>query len=90
MKTLSKAAFTAVVSIGLLSVALTTARADDWNDHQRQAHDWHQKHMHHHHHPHGPVIVEPNVVYAPPVVIEPPPPPEDSSGLNIVIPINIR
>jgi Ni/Co efflux regulator RcnB len=96
MKKISKTILAVAVVAGLLAAG--AARADDWNDHERHAEDWH-KHHHHHHHGHAyghdhdePVIVqEPNVVYVPPVVVEPPPPPpEDNSGLSIVIPINIR
>ncbi len=81
------------VTLGLLGiVAATTARADEWNDHERHAQDWHNRHRHHHDHDRPVIVEEPNVVYAPPVIVEPPPAPEEDSspGLNIVIPINIR
>jgi hypothetical protein len=71
------------VAIGLLMSLAGTARADDWGYHQKQANEWHQRHFHHRR---GPAVIEePNVVYAPPMIVEPP-----ASGLNIIIPFNIR
>ena len=88
---LSKVAFVLAVTVGLLGTDSTTARADEWHDHERQAHDWHERHRHHHHE-RLEVIEQPNVVYAPPVVVEAPPSTDDSepSGINIVFPINIH
>jgi len=81
------------VTAGLAGAFAHTAQADEWGDHERQAHDWHERHMHHHDHDRPQIIEEPNIVYAPPVIVEPPPAPADdneSSGFNITIPINIH
>ena len=91
--TFSRVMLVTAVAIGLLSAVAKTARADEWRDHERQAHDWHKKHMHHHDHDRPQIIEEPNIVYAPPVIVEPPPAPADdnaSSGFNLIIPINIH
>ena len=80
----SKAIFTLAMIASLSGMTAGTARADDWRDHEREAHEWHRHHVRHE----RPIIVEePNVVYAPPVIVEPPALP---SGLNLILPINIR
>jgi len=79
------AAFVAVALVGISAVhpamadprgRHVVARHNDWDRHVRQAHDWHR---------HAP---PPGVVYAPPAVYEAPPP--QPSGLNLIIPFNIR
>jgi len=88
MKTLSRVIPALAVTFGLLALVSTSAQADDWNNHQRHAQDWHRHHFHPH--PHGPVYVqEPNVVYAPPVVVEAPPV-EEAPGLSLTIPLNFH
>jgi hypothetical protein len=85
-KTFGTTLFATVMMIGLMGTFTATAHADEWNDHERMAREWHHRH---HMHDHRPVIVErPNVVYAPPVVVEPPS--SGSGGLNITIPLNFN
>jgi len=86
---IGKTLFALAMMICLTNTFTTTARADDWHDHEHNARDWHHRHMHRHDRP---VIVrEPNVVYAPPVVVQPSAVVEASSpGLNITVPINFR
>jgi hypothetical protein len=85
---ISRTLFALAMVIGLTSALATTASADEWRDHERDAHEWHHKHMHRHDRP---VVVEqPNVVYAPPVVIQAPVAESGSSGFNVTIPINFR
>jgi len=86
---IGKTLFALAMVIGLTGTLATTARADEWHDHERDAHDWHHKHFHHH----GPRVIheQPNVVYAPPVIVQPSAVVESSSpGLNITVPINFR
>ena len=63
---------------------------DEWRDHERNAREWHYRHMHRHDQPVA--IEQPNIVYAPPVIVEAPQLSSDtgSSGFNITIPINFR
>ncbi len=85
--------FALAMMVVLTNAFAATARADEgrhdeWRDHERDAREWHHRHMHRHDHP---VIVEqPNVVYAPPVIIQAPAADTGSSGFNITIPINFR
>lgn len=60
------------------------AARDDWRKHATDAREWHHRHLHN-----GRIVYdngEPDVTFAPPLVVEPPP----ASGLNIVVPLNIR
>jgi hypothetical protein len=87
--TIGRTLFALAMVISLTSTLATTASADEWRDHERDAHEWHHHHMHRHHD--QPVVVEqPNVVYAPPVVIQAPVADSGSSGFNVTIPINFR
>lgn len=90
MKTFSRVVLAAAVTVGLMGSAATMALADNWNDHEQHARDWHEHHRHYHDHDRPVIVNEPNVVYAPPVVVEPPPEPDESSGLSLVFPINIH
>ena len=83
-----RAIFAFAVIICLTNAFIGTARADEWRDHERGAHEWHKRHVHQHERP---VIEEPNIVYAPPVIVETPPVIDmPLSGMNIIIPLNIR
>jgi len=86
---IAKAFFAVAMVVGLMNTFASTAHADEWQDHQRDAREWRR----HHHHPMGPgrqvVYQQPNVVYAPPVVVEAPQASSDS-GLNITIPLNFK
>src|SRR5665213_1241811 len=89
--------FALAMIVILTNAFAATARADEgrngdeWRKHQREAHEWHNHHMHRHNQPN---IVEqqPNIVYASPVIVEAPQAAADtgSSGFNITIPINFR
>jgi hypothetical protein len=84
-----KTFFAFAMVVGLMNTFASTAHADEWQDHQRDAREWRH---HHHHHPMGPgrpvVYEQPNVVYAPPVVVEAPQ--AADSGFNITIPLNFK
>lgn len=78
----------ASVIAALACLSAGTARADEWRDHSRAAHEWRRGHVHHDHYHHHVVIEhEPPVVYAPPVIVEPPVP---EGGVNLVFPLNVR
>lgn len=92
-----RAFFALALVVVLTNSFTTTAQADeerdhdDWRRHERDAREWHNRHMRHHNQS---TIVEqqPNIVYAPPVIVEAPQASADtgSSGFNITIPINFR
>ena len=89
--------FALAMIVVLTNAFAATARADEgrnsdeWRKHERNAREWHHRHMHRHNQP---TIVEqqPNIVYVPPVIVEAPQAAADtgSSGFNITIPINFR
>ncbi len=95
--TLASMIFTFTMTIGVLGAHTGTALADndgrghegreqdrDWRNHERQAHNWHRRHIYHGNHEQQYIQEDPYVVYAPPTVIEPP------QGLNVIIPLNFR
>jgi membrane glycosyltransferase len=87
--TITRTLFALTMLIGLTSAFAGTAQADEWRNHERDAHAWHWRHVHHYYGPH--YIVGPNVVYAPPVIVAPPTMiAMPSPGLSIVIPLNFR
>jgi hypothetical protein len=80
-----KVLFALAMIIGLSNTFIGTAHADDWQDHERAAREWHKRHIHQQWQP------APDVVYAPPVIVEPAPTINvPLSGMNIVIPLNFR
>lgn len=97
MKTQGKIAqslFALAMVVGLMNTFVTSAHADEWRDHERDAREWRRHHHFDHHpmphYPGRPVVYEqPPVVYAPPVVVQAPQAAGDS-GLNITIPLNFN
>ena len=91
-----KTLFALALVVVLTNAFATTARADagrdndEWRKHERDAREWHHRHMHRHYQ--SVAAQQPNIVYAPPVVVELPQAAADtgSSGFNITIPINFR
>jgi len=89
---ISKIAAGAAIAALLAISAAGTAHADDrgWRGQRNVVHedrDWreHEVHVRHwHEHPVGPVV------YSPPVLVAPPPPPPESSGINLIVPLNFR
>jgi hypothetical protein len=80
--------FALAMIVSLTGAFTSAARADEWRDHERDAHEWHHHHMHRHDRP--VIVQQPNVVYAPPVIIQAPVADAGSPGFNITIPINFR
>ena len=88
---LGKVMMILVLAAGVGLIVAGPARADDWQDHERQSREWREHHRHDHfdHHDH-PVVVQqgPEVIFAPPTVVEEPADPP--SGINLIFPLHFN